>query len=1282
MPEPSPTNRFAHLTPEQQRAICTVGRSLLVSAAAGAGKTTVLAERCAHLVCDLPDGQCCNIDQLLVVTFTDAAAGEMRTRIRKAIQQRRKESPRKDRLDRQLHLLENASISTIHSFCKSLIQQWFPKAGVDPQAAVLAEDEADLLRHEVLDALFVELYGDNEEYGLSFQSLVDDYGAGDDHAIAEALLYIHDFAASLPDPDRWLQQATRHLESSDPESLLSRIDELQRQRLSRELEYQIEQAADFARIINRIYPAAAMHSEALGQHQARCESWLEIMGAGGPRTWEVMAREVQGHEIRTGRRPNRNKISEKEIAEFDAAKELIGKQKDLFEARVKDAICRFTADEYRQGLELILPYVRTVVRLVNDFAERYRQAKAAQAAVDFNDLQRHAYKLLTENGDPTQPSDVARQLQQRYRHVLVDEFQDVDPLQEAILRLVSREQAEPPEGNLFAVGDIKQSIYRFRLAEPTLFSQRADKFDRGSPIGKLIHLQHNFRSREGIIDAVNLLFTPLMSRSFGGSDYDEKARLYAKASYPTQSGIRTFERPAVELHLLEPITTATAIHGQPAEEEANSEAPPGGPDTEDLEGIEREACLIAQRIHDWMGIEPASRRVHVADKPATPGGPPTFRPIEYRDIVILLRSMPRKAEPIANILRRMNIPVSIGRGESGANSTEWRDILSLLRVLDNRRQDIPLAALLRSPLTGPKLTETDLLRIRLHDRDVPFHESVIQYAARGEDTDLRDRLSGILATLDRWRTRIRGAPVAEVLWAILEETHYPAFVAGLPDGQRRFERLIQFHDLAREFGQFRRQGLRRFLRFVDEVLKDGDSPAQAVGAGSNDNAVRIMTIHTSKGLEFPVVILADLAKPFNLSDLNRSILVHRDLGIALLAAEPDRRIYYPTLIHQLAADDHRRESLSEELRVLYVALTRAREHLVLIGRINPNKVATFRVPRDSSAGLPHLKLETAGNCLNWLLAAAGAAPPEAVRWPGDTATGTAPLIEVHEYPRIETDKWSIPPAIVPERVEALARLAVFNPLPDDEPLGSPDEADRLVNSLDALYPNLELTTLPARISVTELKRRWEASSDPDIRPAPPPVRPEMTPLPAFTRQLPLAQAVNRGIATHRFCQLIDLTRPCDAADLAAQHRELLEAGRLSPAEAEAALVDSIAWFMSTRLGQHVRESADQVRREIAFVSCISPDRYDPMITGRDTRDVLLLRGTIDLLICHEDRLEIIDFKTDDVAAEECPARAEAYRLQVDNYAEAAHGIYHRPVFRRWLIFLQPRCIIDLSAEST
>jgi len=551
MPDAAPRDRYAHLTQRQREAIQTTGRSLLVSAAAGAGKTTVLAERCACLVCDLPQPDRCGIDELLVVTFTDAAAGEMRTRIRKAIRQRRNESPHDQWLDRQLHLLESASISTIHSFCKTVIQQWFPQAGVDPQAAILAEDEADLLRHESLDALFVELYGRNDEYGRGFQSLVDDYGAGNDANIAEALLSIHGFAASLPEPQAWLDRAERTLEPGSHDGLADRIDELQYNRLARELEHHIRQAGESARVIDSLYPVASMHADALREYRSQCEAWLDRLKAGNPDAWEQIAREVAGHKITTGRRPS--KLPEAEVAQFEAAKKIVEWHRDLLEKRLQDNICSFSKDEYIEGLQRILPYVRTLVRLVRDFDDRYQQAKAVQAAVDFNDLQRQAYELLTKNGDPAKPSDVAIQLQRRYRHVLVDEFQDVDPLQEAILRLVSRETADPPEGNLFAVGDIKQSIYRFRLAEPALFTSRADAFSPESAIGKLIHLGDNFRSREGIIKAVNLVFAPLMSRSFGGSEYDENARLKAGACYPPSGGLRAFDGPAVELHLLEPV---------------------------------------------------------------------------------------------------------------------------------------------------------------------------------------------------------------------------------------------------------------------------------------------------------------------------------------------------------------------------------------------------------------------------------------------------------------------------------------------------------------------------------------------------------------------------------------------------------------------------------------------------------------------------------------------------------------------------------------------------------
>ncbi|NLE60840.1 MAG: hypothetical protein GX616_21040 [Planctomycetes bacterium] len=429
--------------------------------------------------------------------------------------------------------------------------------------------------------------------------------------------------------------------------------------------------------------------------------------------------------------------------------------------------------------------------------------------------------------------------------------------------------------------------------------------------------------------------------------------------------------------------------------------------------------------------------------------------------------------------------------------------------------------------------------------------------------------------------------------------------------------------------------------------------------------------------------MADLSKTFNLADTKRSVLVHRNLGIALRAADPEKRIHYPTLIHQLAVEDHRRESLSEELRVLYVALTRAREHLVLVGRIQPDRVAAFRLPREpSSESLPHLQLETANESLTWLLAAIGAAPADVVRWPDDTGSHRRALVEVCQYLRTETDRWRTPPAVVSERVEALANFAVLRPLPSDEPVQESNEALQLIASLDAQYPALELTSLPARLAVTELKRRWEAWADPDLRPDRPPAPAPAPAAPAFVEPLPAAQAVNRGIATHRFCQLIDLARPCDAADLAEQRSLMLDAGRLSETEASTVLLDAAAWFFSTPLGQHVREHAAKARRETAFVSSIAPDRYDPMVGGRDSRDVILVRGTVDLLLCHEDRLEIVDYKTDAIAAGDCVERSRLYQEQLDNYAKALHGILQRPVVGRWLVFLQARCIVDLAARTT
>ncbi len=1268
--------RLGHLNDAQREAVTTLGRSLLVSAAAGSGKTTVLAERCAALVCDPPTAKRCRIDELLVVTFTDAAAGEMKSRIGAAIRKRLQDSPRDEHLRQQLYLLDSANISTIHSFCRTLIQRWFPQAQVDPQAAVLSGDEAALLREEVLDALFVELYGSESPLSGAFQTLVDDYGAGNDYAVGRVVLQLHDFVNSLPDPEGWLEAAVQRVDPAARGGLLAEIDDIQRARLSEELALQIEYCRHAAATIRRCWPIAAMHADAIDEHVANLEHWHKDLSRGKSDICEQVRGEIAGFAFdRAEARPRG--LSDADKAIFDAAKAVRDRTKELFKSRLQEGVCAFTHDEYRDGLARIAPYIRTLAQLVGEFEKRYQAAKAEQAAVDFNDLQRCAYRLLTD-GSPDRPSEIARQLQQQYRHVLVDEFQDVDPLQEAILRLVSRESADPPEGNLFTVGDIKQSIYRFRLAEPGLFSRRSDQFDNDkSPFGKLIHLQQNFRSRGSIIDAINTLFRTLMSRSFGGSDYDDRAALHAAARYPETGPGPMFDKPAVELHLLEPVTQQTARDEDDEETSASN--------GEELEGIEREAYLIGRRIQQWMGDNPQRHRWHVAGKAKNPGDVPDARPIEYRDIVILLRSLPHKAGPIADVLRRMDIPVRLERDQAGMDCTEFRDVVNLLHLLDNRQQDLPMAAVLRSPILGRRFSETELLEIRLFDKSVPFYDAVSKYTSRGLEGDLRDRLMLVLTTLDRYRTRIQRAPVADVLWEIYEEHDYLAYVSGLPDGMRRRDHLLQLHEMARQFGRFARQGLRRFLRFVEDMV-ERDRPSQQPTAGADENVVRIMTIHAAKGLEFPVVFLADLQKAFNLTDVRGTVLLDRKFGIAMRAADPERRIMYPTLIHQLAADHARREDLSEELRVLYVALTRAREHLVLVGRVSPDRIAAYQSgaepanqrAKGSPPQLPRLQLETASNMLDWILPAIGAAPAGTVQWPGEKRAADDPaLFKVYAYTRADTDKWHIPPAIDVARAEDLVRIAELQPLPADEPLAAESQIDGIIADLTRDYPALELTTMPARLAVSELKRRWDTTHDPQEQPSWK-ARPRPVARPAFVSAEVDIDAVGRGTVTHRFLQHIDLNRPCDAADLERQLSELTEAGRLSAADAGVVLLDACAWFFDTPLGKRLRARAGDVRREVAFVSRIDPADYDPLVKARDNRDVLLVRGMIDTLLCGNEGLEIVDYKTDAVEAAAAAARAESYRPQIDNYASAIQGIYRRPVSKRWLVFLHARCIIDLA----
>jgi len=1022
------------------------------------------------------------------------------------------------------------------------------------------------------------------------------------------------------------------------------------------------------------WPIADSRIQIVDQFIEDINGWLGELNNGAD--VEKIIAEVGEHSSHRTKNKPKN-LPPDEDKQYDDSKEFLDQLKKEFTNKIKDSLARQDKQTYAKGLSLIAPYANTLADLVEEFSQRYKTAKQAQAAVDFHDLQRYAYDLLQSEENPGQPSEVARQLQNQYAHVLVDEFQDIDPLQEAILRLVSSEHADPPQGNLFTVGDVKQSIYRFRLAEPKLFIQRAQHFDTEKNAGQLIPLQENFRSRVGVIDAVNFLFQDLMSQSFGGSDYGEREKLYAGLDYPPDDGRHVFGKPAVEFHLLEPITQTTQVDNL-----ADNGNDSGNDDDLELEAIEREAYLIGRRIKEFMGENPQKPRRHIAAK--NDAGSLELHPVKYGDMVILLRSGKYKAEPLADILRRMGIPVRLERGENQLESTEFSDCLSLMRILDNRQQDIPLAAVLRSPLLQDRFDEDDLLEIRLLNKNIPFYEAVAQYAHSGPDVDLRQRVQDFLARLDYYRQRIRRAPVCEVLWEIFETNHYLAYVAGLPDGTRRREHLLRLHELSRQFSHFSRQGLRRFLRFLDDLLENKNSFPQPPAASTGDDVVRIMTIHQSKGLEFPVVFLANLSNKFNLNDLRREVLIDREWGIALKAADPEKRITYPTLIQQLAAEHATHESLSEELRILYVAMTRAREHLELIGVYNLKNVESNRNMAPSSGQPPvplsAWQIESANNMLDWLVPVICRGSPQHVQWADQQQsqnTAHLPLFRIHTYDRAATDQWQVPQAVADERTETLQKIADLQPLDDTEPIEAHEKAEALINALDKTYLAEELTSLPARVAVSELKRRWDTARQPEDYPLQNRYDEWHPPQPNFLDQDRQQNAAERGTATHSFLQHLDFHRPCDRNDLQQQLSEMIDAGRLPAEDAKGVMLDAVAWFFTTDLGRRIHQNAAQANRELAFISRINPEDYEPGITAAESRDVLLVRGMIDLVLDHESGLEILDYKTDAVEPIQCPERAESYRPQLELYARALSDICKRQVTDRWLVFLHAREIIHL-----
>lgn len=1239
-------------TETQRRAIATTDRSVLVSAGAGSGKTAVLAERCAELVADSRAG--CGVDRLLVVTFTDAASSEMRSRIASALRSRLAQAPANAWLQRQLALLDGAAISTLHSFCRQILGKYFAHADLDPLMPLLDPADGRLLRKETAQQVFDE-YGQREDAaGEAFVDFVSAYGPSGEQGLIECVLQVDEFLNSILDPDEWLRQSLGSFTAED-----GGLPMIWRERLAdgvlKELDEQSRLVEGQLTAMSGAAPLVQECRQSLADYAAALESWrARLRRSTDTKTLDAVCLDGIGqYEFPTiPRRTQKLKTqSEQDQAAFNRAVDVLRTIRgDLFEKRLKDAVGQFSVAEWSDGLGRIRPHAEVFVTLVRAVRSAYQVAKAGLGVMDFGDLERRARNLLADDSN-----HVAAQLRDRFQHVLVDEFQDINPVQADILRLVSRESEATRPANLFTVGDVKQSIYRFRLAEPMLFLNRREQFARGNDRGAAIDLVENFRSRPRVLDGINALMERLMAADLGGIDYDDSARL---CPGPCPQGKPVDESTPIELHLLEDKPAAVD------EEDEDNEPSDGG--GADWLRIEREAYVVAQRI-----------KALVAEGAA------------YRDIVILLRSMKARVGTFARTLSRAGIPVHTDTAGGFFQAREVQDLLALLALLDNAQQDIPLAAVLRSPLLGQPLTDDELVTIRIAargpDADPRFHAAVAEYARSGSDTSLRSRVATLFERIDRWRQCARRRPLADVLWQVYEESGYLAYVEGLDDGRRRRANLLQLHEYARQFGGFRRQGLYRFLRFIDGLRDAGEDLEPGTPAAPGGDVVRILSIHRSKGLEFPIVILGELGKRFNLEDARGGILFDRRLGLALKAVDLERRIAYPTLPHHLVARAIRAESLAEELRIFYVALTRAKQRIILVG-----SHALDRLPglRDRLAGhkgpLPLSDRIGAGSVMDWTLAALACQRDGDVLFaPAGDASGTS-LFAVHTYDAESMRDWKLEVPPPPRHMEQLESCAALGDIPKPGPVPNFSELVRTIERrLMTPYPAIALTRVPAVAAATALKRRWDAIADPDEPTATwPPAHSTGYAVDRFRPPTSLHPSTQvdptaRGTWTHEFLQRIDFRRPCDAADLANQLGALNTAGLHTAEQAAQIDLDAIAWFFQTPLGQRLRQEKTRVLREWPFVIGVDPSRYEPGAKKIDADDVLLVRGILDGLFDTGDGWEILDYKTDGIDAAQVPARVEEYRGQLGIYSAAVKAVWRSNVKKRWLVFLSPRRIVEV-----
>lgn len=1260
-------------TTEQQQVIDLRNRNILVSAAAGSGKTAVLVERIVKIITD--KNHPVDIDHLLIVTFTNAAAAEMRERIGNAIEKALDEQPGDEHLLRQLTLIHNAQITTIDSFCLYVVRNHFHEIDLEPNFRIGDEGELKLLREDVLGRVLEQNY---EEPSEAFSDFVEGYASGrTDAALNEMILQLYEFSRSYPWPEKWLDSFVGAYRIETREEL-DRAEWLAP--LTENIRFVLkdcEQLLKQALAVTQQDDGPDMYEKAVRSDLEKYEglskliSFCELSGALSDIKYDRLAS---------------SRGFEGDPDKLELVKSLREQAKDVVKKLCKQYF--FCSPEMMiEQLERTEPMLEEVVRLTKQFADEFAAAKRRKNLVDFHDVEHFALQILVDE-ETEKAKKTAEEFRDTFEEIMIDEYQDSNEVQETLLRSISRE--ERGENNIFMVGDVKQSIYRFRLARPELFMKKYDSYSLEESTTQRIDLHKNFRSREEVLTCTNDIFYKIMARSLGNVEYDEEAALYPGASYPAMP---VQENPVGEKAAEDEKVSGKQINGFTPEillADSNDELLE---DTDFSDKKTLEAKIVAEEIRHLMKTQP------VTDKATG-----ELRAARYSDIVILLRSLSGWADSLVEVLNGNGIPAHTVSSTGYFSTVEVQTVLSMLRLLDNPRQDIPMAAVLRSPMAG--LTDEELAVLRLEDGSVPFHEAVLELAEGLYEEDGQKEISNpeadqkqgknadekpenhIESTAHRkllkfykkyrqLRQLVPDTPIHELIEIILCETGYGHYVAAMPAGNRRTANLNMLLEKAAAYEKTSYKGLFHFVRYIDELQKYDVDFGEADMVGENEDVVRIMSIHKSKGLEFPIVIVSGMGKNFNKQDTRSKMVLHPELGIGLDYMDGKKRIKSPTIAKKAIAKQIDLENLGEELRVLYVALTRAKEKLILTGTLKdaPEKLEFFRqqaalhAHSSDTTAIPYLTRESAAGYLDWIL-------------PAVLSYGDKYPVRIVEAAELVLDE-------VENQLEQNENLT--------ERIGEIKAADpQLVGQLkqrfSQRYPYQTDILRKNKYSVSELKHRamrekFEAEQEETI---PAFLEEPVTPtIPLFIQreesveQETANRGALRGTAVHRVMECYDFASEKSVHE----QMEAMEKEEKITADMRALVREqTVADFVSSETGKRMAlaQRGGALYREKPFVMGFTEEELERYGFGAGAQmieneaqtenaqqeimsenvsqenhmheeDLTLIQGIIDVFWIEDDGITVLDYKTDRVdTAQELIDR---YATQLKLYADALERVF-------------------------